>query len=226
VLFLCRDGAQIPASVWVWLVGIAFGTSDIRGPAFEALARSDSVQFARELLERNWSWSPTTSPWANHFGSTALIDGAGTTPFDELAPRIAPWRLLEAARRRGADPGEVRLAAYIFDRVLLGVGLDTPEPGVVISVDRTAAGTEPRPLIVSIDPEAAGEDAGDPFAALKRMLDLESRRKSHERAVQAAQVAGKRIEEARRSGASLYLWDVKPEDITCVREHAPELIDR
>jgi hypothetical protein len=226
MIFLGRDGAQIPESVRAWLVDIAFGTSDLRSLAFKALASLDGSRFARELLERDWSWSPTASPWENHYGSGALIDGAGAMPFDELAPRIAPWRLLEAVRRRGADPGEVRLAAAIFDRAFSGVGLDVPEPGASISIDRTAASTGPRPFAVSVDPEATGEGPRDQIAALNRMLDLEARRQWHKRAIQAAQVAVERIADARRSGASLYLWDVTPEDMTCVAEHAPEWIDR
>jgi hypothetical protein len=226
VIFLCRDSVEVPESVWTWLVDIAFGTSDLRRLAFKALARFDGFRFARELLERDWSWSPTASIWENHYGSGTLIDGARATPFDELAPRIAPWRLLEAVRRRGADPGEVRLAAAIFDRAFSGVGLDVPEPGASISIDRTEAGTGPRPLAVSVDPEATGEDIGDQFAALKRMLDLETRRKWHERAIHAAQVAVERIAEAQRPGGSLYLSDIEAEDMICVAEHAPELINR
>jgi len=226
MIFLCRDGAQIPESVWTWLVDIAFGTSDIRGLAIEALARFDGSRLARELLERDWSWSPTASTWENHYGSGALIDGGHATPFDELAPRIALWRLLEAVRRRGADPGEVRLAAAIFDRGFSGVGLDVPEPGASISIDRTAAGTGPQPFAVSVDPEATAEDPGDQIAALRRVLDIEARQKAYERALQVARVAVERIEEARRTGASLYLRDVRPEDMTCVAEHAPEWIDR
>jgi hypothetical protein len=126
VIFLCRDGAQIPESFRAWLVEIAFRLSASRSLAFEALARADGERFARELLERDWSWSPTASPWENHWGSGALIAGAGPTPFDELAPRIAPWRLLEVARRRGADPGDVRLAAAIFDRAFSRIQLETP----------------------------------------------------------------------------------------------------
>ena len=226
VTFFCRDGAQIPEALWAWLVEIAFGTSDSRSLAFEALTRADGERFARELLERDWSWSPTVSPWENHWGSGALIAGAGSTPFDELAPRIAPWRLLEAVRCRGADPGDVRLAAAIFDRAFSGVQLSTPELGVSLSIDWTSDSTGPRPFTVGGDLEANNEDAGDQMAALQRLLDLDARRKSGERAVRAVQVAVERIQEARRSGASLYLMHVAPEDMRCVANHAPELIDR
>lgn len=96
VIFLCRDGAQIPESVRAWLVDIAFGTSDLRSLAFKALARSSSDQFARELLERDWSWSSTAPSWENHYGSSALIDGAGVWLRGVIGQDLAsgsPWRV-------------------------------------------------------------------------------------------------------------------------------------
>ena len=40
-----------------------------------------------------------------------LIEATADMPFEELAPRLAPWQLLKAARLRGAIPTEVQLAA-------------------------------------------------------------------------------------------------------------------
>ena len=50
----------------------------------------------------------------------ALIKATPTLPFDQLASRLAPWRLLEAARQRDSNPTEVRLAAETFGQLLDG----------------------------------------------------------------------------------------------------------
>lgn len=48
----------------------------------------------------------------------ALIKATLALPLCQLAPRLAPWRLLEAVRQRGADPTEVQLGAKIFNQWL------------------------------------------------------------------------------------------------------------
>ena len=70
-------------------------------------------------MNEGWSWSPNENnenSEVNHYGTSALIEATSDIPFDELAPLLAPWQLLKAARLRGAIPAEVRLATTkIFD---------------------------------------------------------------------------------------------------------------
>lgn len=75
--------------------------------------------------------------WISHYGSDALVEAALSMSFDELVPKLAPWRLLGAVRRRGCDPAEVRLAAAIFGHALISNETEEPDPGSDRSVDLT-----------------------------------------------------------------------------------------
>jgi len=142
-------------------------------------------------------------------------------PFDQLATRLAPWRLLEAARARGADPIEVLLAAEIFGHVLAAEKIEEPDPGSILTVDRAEKNLTP--FVISVQPRPCSEEQGDPIAALRAAFDIDARAKTHRRAVETAIT---RIDEARKSGASLYLTDVAAVDIELVVQHAPGMLDR
>ncbi|MEK8121647.1 hypothetical protein WOB59_00565 [Methylocystis sp. IM4] len=139
-------------------------------------------------------------------------------PFDQLAPRLAPWRLLEAARVRGADPAEVRLAAEIFGRVLAADNIGEPDPGSTITVD--CAERRFTPFAISVQPRPSPEERSDPLASL-RAFDADALAKAHMRAVETATA---RIEEVRRSGASLYLTDVDAIDMEPVAREASDIL--
>lgn len=204
-----------------WLNEMAFGVDvKLQGFAYRALTESDAPRFGRDLFARDWSWSSGRDYRVNHYGSGALIEGSMSIPFDEVVPRLAPWRLLEAAWKRGSDPSEVRLAATIFGHVLGAKDLEVPDPGSRISVD--CSGGEPGPFVVSVMSAPSDEHADDPGAAIKAALDIEAQLKAHRRAVD---IAVARISEARRSGASLYLTNVDAEDLKPVLVHAPDMID-
>ena len=83
----------------------------------------------------DWSWNGNEHHWVNHYGSGAIIKAGDARPFDQIAPRLAPWRVLEAARRRGSDPAEVRLAAEIFGVALDGGDAPEFDPGASLIVD-------------------------------------------------------------------------------------------
>jgi len=219
LLSLCRsDFSEI---TWLWLIEIAFGEDEtLRGAAYKALATLDATRFGRELVSRNWTWSTNTDFWVNHYGTGALIEGATALPFDQIAPRLAPWRLLETARRRGSDPSEVRLAASIFGCVLVANTIDVPDPGSTLSVDRTEA--ESNPFLFSVTPVQSENNSEDPIGAMRAAMDIEAQIKARKR---AADTAIKRISEARESGASLYLANVRAEDIDAVLVHAPDLVE-
>src|SRR4051812_49087169 len=58
--------------------------------------------------------------------SGALISAELGLPFDQIAPRLAPWRVLEAARSQGSDSAEVRFAADIISHVLADEKIEVP----------------------------------------------------------------------------------------------------
>jgi hypothetical protein len=213
-------GSAVASSprLWDWLMTIAEKDTDvdIQGLAFRSLAKSDEGRFGRHLLARGWSWSPQGNYWANHYGSGALIKAAVGVPFDQLASRLAPWRLLEATRERGGDPTEVQFAASIFGSVLLADQIDTPDLGAIVIVDRTVKNAGPD--LFSVIPSAQTNDPADPISNLQREMDTEAQVRGRRRAIETAV---RRIREARATGASLYLANVDPDDIEQVLHHAP-----
>lgn len=214
-----HGGIPFSETAWSWICGKAFGgDSDVEGPAFFALARMDESQLGRELLSRGWSWSSSKDLWVNHYGSGALIAVTAGLPFEQVAPHIAPWRLVEAARRRGADSTDIALAAKILDCILSAERLEAPDPGAILYADRTdhVAGT----LRLSITCRESEEDLAD---ALRAMMDTDARTKALNR---AAETAAKRIQDARATGANLYLMNVSAEDMEAVVLYAPEFIDK
>ena len=121
---------------WAWLARLALESDEeLQRLAYIALTEADAKRFGRELLNRDWSWSKEKEFLVNHCGSGALIEATTELPFDQVAPRLAPWRLLEATRRRGCDPAEVRFAATVFGRMLAAEKLEPPDPGSDISAD-------------------------------------------------------------------------------------------
>jgi len=222
IILLLGSGAPIEKSeaLWNWLLEIVDGPeTELHGVAFHALASTDGLRFGRHLLSRGWAWSPDADFWANDYGSGALIKATAAIPFDQVAPRLAPWRLLEAARERGEDPGEVRLAASILSDVLVAGRLAAPDPGARLTIDRTPE--RAGPLLFSVTPIDAPQDPNDPVGNLRRAFDndpvVNVRR--------AFTTAVERIRQARAAGASLYLTNMSVEDMMPVLRHAPDLVE-
>lgn len=104
---------------WSWIEGHAKqADDDLQALAFQILTRSDPARFGLILDVKGWSWNQDNDFRINHFGTDALVEATVGFPFADVAPRLAPWRLLKAVRQRGAIPAEVRLAAEIFGRWL------------------------------------------------------------------------------------------------------------
>lgn len=213
----------IPLSdgAWSWLVELARQpTHELRHVLFRMLALADAGRFGRMLDAEGWSWDPQSHFWVNHYGTSALIRAQSALPFDQLAPRLAPWRLLEAARVRGADPIEVRLAAEIFGHALAATKLDEPDPGSTLVVERSQK--DFTPLLVSAEPRASPQEQGDPVAKMRAALDPDGRANAR---MHAFEIAASRIDDARKSGASLYLMEMGSEDLELVLQHASDLLD-
>lgn len=190
-----------------------------RAVAFKLLASASPIDFGRMLLARNWTWDTGEDPRINHYGTEALIEAAAALPFDQLSPRLAPWRILEAARRRGSDAGETRLAAAIFTQVLLADQVEVPDSGSILSVDLEARRSNP--FVFFIRPKTNEDDTADPFAAFRASMNEEEQMAVRRRAVDTAVL---RIREARKLGANLFLSDIAVADLEPVLQHAPELV--
>ena len=97
-------------------------TDNDRRLGFRILAGADPMRFGQSLEAEGWSWSPGKDIEINHHGTHALIKATSNIPFEKLVPRLAPWRLLEAARLRGAATHEIGRAAAILGQILAGDG--------------------------------------------------------------------------------------------------------
>ncbi len=218
LLLLTR--AALTANAWDWFLNRAFAceTDPERSVAFQALWRFDAKRFGQVLIARDWTWTPGDTQIVNHFGSLAVAAAAGSFPFDELAPRLAPWLLLTIARERGQSPNETVLAAQLIDRALRH-DVAVPELGsqVIIDLERR----EDDPFAISLIPSAREDDL-DPSHALRVALDFDGQREARRQAVETAL---KRIAEARNAGADLFLASFKAEDFRALFHHAPDLID-
>ena len=205
-------------TAWAWLAERAFQKDHkLKGLLLRMLGAADASRLGRALLAREWTWDPRSHIWENHYGTDALIDAGGSVPFDQLAPRLAPWQLLQAVQRRGRDPSEAQLASEIISHVVMAGRMEAPDPGSDLIVERHD--DENRPLMVWPEPRSDARRAGVPFAGESDPIaQLEARRR-------AVDTATERIDVARREGASLYLTDIAPGDIELVLEHKPELVE-
>ena len=132
LILLSIHPVELTDTAWSWVEKCAkCKDDDSRGFAFRILTHADPVRFGQILEADGWSWSRDEHDRVNCYGMDALIKATPDIPFDELAPRLAPWQLPGAVRQRGADPTEVRLAAEICDQVLAG----TPVPRIPVILD-------------------------------------------------------------------------------------------
>lgn len=216
VLLLSFQGGPISDAAWAWLSTRALDDLfEHHGVACELLVQIDAVRFGRELLRAEWSWSHSRDLQTNHYGSMALIAASLGLAFEEVAPRLAPWMVLAAVSSRGAVPAEARLAADIFGSILVATAIDPPDPGSLLSIDRSKTGSDP--FAFSITPQPFQEGPENPLDAFKARMDFEAHSKACKRAVDTA-IA--RIEMARASGASLYLANLEAEDFIPVLRYA------
>ena len=127
---LTMPQVELTENAWSWILRYTRNEDDdIATPAFMILNDVDTSRFGRQLLQNGWSWSANKHFYFNQCGTDSLIEASSCVAFEELAPRLAPWRLLEAARRRGEDPDEVKLAAAIFGTAVTPDALDSLDLG-------------------------------------------------------------------------------------------------
>jgi hypothetical protein len=219
VLLLSFHPEAITEPGWHWLITLLGNASgDLRGMLFRFLALANPMKFGQSLIESAWSWNATEHFWTNHFGSFALMKSETGLPFDQLSPRIAPWRVLEAARLRGSDDAEVRLAGEVMGRAIAAQNVPEPDPGSTVSID--CADHSLMPFRIDIKPRRPDSPDNNPAPTLAA-LDPDARLAEFNRTLK---VAATRIDNARHEGASLYLTDVDPIDVAQLILQAEDLI--
>ena len=218
VTLLSVEPHSLTESAWSWLESLLQLQSgdNIRGLTFKTLTQSDGKRFGESLLRENWSWDPTDDLWANHYGSLAFIDATRAIFFDQLLNRVAPWMLLEAARMRGSEPIEVRLASEVFDRAMMATDTEAFDPGSDLTVQMAGAADMPFTYSVELRPSDSEakrfQKAFDPDAQLQALR-------------LAVDIASERIREARKSSAKLYLAPFCSREFVPVIQTAPDIVD-
>ena len=220
-ILLTVHTVEFSNTTWSWLINIARQSIDNihRKFVFKALTLSDALRFGQMLDSDSWHWRPEEDLWVNHYGTGALIEATRVLPFEQVVSRLAPWRLLEAARLRGSDPAEVRLATEIFSQLLKADNIEVPDPGSDLSVERTKSLL----FVASVSPRQTEEDIDGSWESLKTAMDGDAQLNVHQRAVETA---SKRIKEARIAGANLFLIDFDPKDFGLALQYAPNIIDQ
>ncbi len=203
---------------WSWIRKFAVHEDDnYTKLAFIILNQADTNRFGRELLDGGWSWCFNKHIYVNHYGTDSLIEASSSVSFKELAPRVAPWRLLEAVRRRGADPAEIKVAAAIFGNALTDNALIDLDLGSDISVDLTRV--DFLPFSYSVSPRRSENEV----EAMQLAFDPDANLQAHRRAIDTAAT---RIDEARRNGVTLFQAIFDYLDFKPVIEFAPDYVDR
>lgn len=128
---------------------------------------------------------------------------------------------MEAARLRGSNPIEVRLAARIIGNILGAENISELDPGAFVSADRTEV--KSAPFMLSISPRPCQEDIADPSKPMIAAMDTDAQVKAHQR---AQETAVSRISKARTLGASLYLINIEAEDFAPVMLYARDMVEQ
>ncbi len=215
LIILSFQQLSLSPLAWAWVEALAnLGDYQYQSIAFQVLLTTDACRFGEMLLMQQWTWNPAQKLEINHYGSLAIIEATRSKPFNEQVSRIAPWRLLEAARLRGNKPRELRLAAEIFDRVIRNNLGNPPSLDVTLSVDRTTLDEDP----FSFSMVPIEEETNDLAKIIANNLDIQKIR-------QISKTAITQIEAARQSGARLYLLNVQKQDLEAVAQHFEAFID-
>ncbi|MER8948500.1 hypothetical protein [Mesorhizobium sp. M0809] len=211
--------APLSEEAWNWLFEIAFiATTETRhSMAFCTLAQFSIKRLGEALLARNWTWEPSGPELVNHYGSLALIEAGNAVPFDQLAPKLAPWVLPKAARLRGQASSETLLAAELLSVALTHSVVEPVDLGATVTIEMERR--EEDPFAFSISP--LPNDSDDLATNFKAAFDLEARAAARQRAVETVL---SRMSDARAAGAQLILADFKSEDLRAFFREAPDVI--
>jgi len=196
--------------LWNWMQDIAdTETGRLAGVAFRALVSHDAARFGEHLWTRGWSWSADQDFWVGHYGSDAIIAAKFDEPFEKIALRLAPWRLLTAARLRGERPEDIVHAANCINKIILFYHSDLPAPEALVKIDCTMAARMPD--FLHIEP-----------INLPTLMNASDRNDAWEQIVDTAL---QRIKTARTEGANFFFTTFDFEDMRLIVRHAPQMIE-
>ena len=220
LILLSIHSTNFSDKAWSWIMDFAKAEGYFRGFAFKTLNRADAVRFGRILTADGWFWSPEAHDWVNHYGSGSLIEATRNQPFDQVAPSLAPWRLLEAAPtwirtepRFGWQPKYLGMYSQLIKLKKL------TQVQFCLSIDLRPKLRRSYFLYYYRLARAA---ANDPVAWLEAAMDIDAQMKVRRL---ASETAISRIHQAQKSGACLYLAHIDAKDFEPVFLHASNMVD-
>ena len=228
---LAHNPPELSEKAWEWAQAVACSTptineganpdgeekKDLRALAFKLLTNVNAERFGQILNAHGWNWKPDANTWVNHYGSEALSTASRSLPLIDIISRIAPWQLLSMMSEREVSKDDIAVVLEVLNRVLLAEG-SVPGPGAHLLIDRSSSGAMPGWFSVGISVEEAG--ITNQSERLRRQEEFNERRQG------IIDEAWRRVEEARRGGASLYLTSIEAEDLDIVFDHAADTVDK
>lgn len=191
---------------------VAHAEEELRVPAFAGLARAAPERLGAYLLSTDWRPSMDAVVEAHH-GSSAVIAASSHLPFEQVIPRVAAWRLLEAAAARG-DPADIRAAVKA---VTIAIGGDQEVDELVGQVN-IHVGDGDGFARYSVSERPVERDLREEL-----MATHEAVQDRYERIATQTQVE---VEALRKGGANLYLFLVEVNDVRAAWRHANEGVRR
>ena len=190
------------------------------GAVWVLLAQSAPARLGTRLNEAGWEWSPERSFVENIMGSVAVAAACDGTEFRELAPQIAPGRVLHTLNQRGHSREDAELAAEILTRVLLGDASDPPSSGLEIIHEQDRAQTRRYEFTVG---DLLDED--DDQGGLRAFLEManEPERRARRR-TEMLQAYIDKVKQVRQKGAQLFRVSFEAEDFDRILELCPHVV--
>ena len=192
------------------------------GAAWVLLASNDAERLGRALDWSDWSWSCSRPNIENIMGSNAICASNRSSDFFNLAPRLAPARLLAALSEDERSPEEVALAVDLLSATLAQYPDDAPESGLDISHDEEAAATGNYEFTIG-DIVEEHEDENDIVSFVERTNHPERHAERRQAIIQSYVDT---VKEARRSGAQLLHAHFTAQDFDIVLDLYPEALDK
>ena len=199
------------------------GAADTRvGAVWMLLAQSAPARLGTRLNDAHWEWSPDRSFIENITGSMGIADASPETAFREIAPRIAPGRLLHTLNQRNPSREDAELAGAILTRVLCEHDGPPPSSGLEI-IHEQARTRSPRYEYTAGDLLDDDDTEGGLRSFLRAVNEPDRLAK---RRLEMLQTYIDKVKEARRKGAQLFRVSFEAHDFDLILELCPHVLDR
>lgn len=203
-------------------LGLLFADHDeaVLEPVWLVLGLNAPERLGAILDGRNWSWSADKPYIENVMGSIALAAANRHTPFERLAFRVAPMKLLAVlSDREECTRQDVLLAVDLIDKVLLASSSPPTTNPLEVLHDKTTAEETFNYLHSYGDVREPDDEVADVRLLFRVGEEYQKRRR------ELAKAYFDEVMATRRCGAHFRLEFVVPKHFDAVFDHSPKVID-